>query len=255
MGARAWTWTSKSQIPVPDALHTPSIYGRLRKLQGAHAKLTLKGRGTIQTMPKMALIILYYTILYYTILYYTILYYTILYYTILYYTILYCTIFYYTMNSDFFQVLKFAQAQLRLWSSTEPNTKIPCFGCILWKVSNSCSTVSSKPAGELETLLASLFGPYQKSWNWLFLGGGRTELSAGGASSSRLCVRRWPPRIMRLVVDVFLSRGAHDNNLGCWTMRVCDFMVAARLLSALQERQALLVGPFKRDHRALKLEL
>lgn len=31
--------------------------------------------------------------------------------------------------------------------------------------------------------------------------------------------------IMRLVVDVFLSRGAHDNNLGCWTMRVCDFMV------------------------------
>ena len=40
-------------------------------------------------------------------------------------------------------------------------------------------------------------------------------------------------RIMRLVVDVFLSRGAHDNNLGCWTMRVCDFMVAARLKTRL----------------------
>ncbi|CAE8588497.1 unnamed protein product [Polarella glacialis] len=26
-------------------------------------------------------------------------------------------------------------------------------------------------------------------------------------------------------VDVFLSRGLTDNNLGCWTMRVCDFMV------------------------------
>ena len=38
---------------------------------------------------------------------------------------------------------------------------------------------------------------------------------------------------MRLVVDVFLSRGAHDNNLGCWTMRVCDFMVAAKLKTSL----------------------
>jgi hypothetical protein len=26
-------------------------------------------------------------------------------------------------------------------------------------------------------------------------------------------------------VDVFLSRGLSDNNLGCWTMRLCDFMV------------------------------
>jgi hypothetical protein len=26
-------------------------------------------------------------------------------------------------------------------------------------------------------------------------------------------------------VDVFLSRGISDNNLGCWTMRLCDFMV------------------------------
>merc|ERR1719440_1934646 len=26
-------------------------------------------------------------------------------------------------------------------------------------------------------------------------------------------------------VDVFLSRGVSDNNLGCWTMRLCDFMV------------------------------
>lgn len=26
-------------------------------------------------------------------------------------------------------------------------------------------------------------------------------------------------------VDVFLSRGICDNNLGCWTMRLCDFMV------------------------------
>lgn len=26
-------------------------------------------------------------------------------------------------------------------------------------------------------------------------------------------------------VDVFLSRGITDNNLGCWTMRLCDFMV------------------------------
>jgi len=26
-------------------------------------------------------------------------------------------------------------------------------------------------------------------------------------------------------VDVFLSRGMTDNNLGCWTMRMCDFMV------------------------------
>lgn len=27
------------------------------------------------------------------------------------------------------------------------------------------------------------------------------------------------------LVDCFLSRGYVDNNLGCWTMRVCDFMV------------------------------
>lgn len=27
------------------------------------------------------------------------------------------------------------------------------------------------------------------------------------------------------ICDVFLSRGLTDNNLGCWTMRVCDFMV------------------------------
>lgn len=26
-------------------------------------------------------------------------------------------------------------------------------------------------------------------------------------------------------VDVFLTRGVSDNNLGCWTMRLCDFMV------------------------------
>jgi len=26
-------------------------------------------------------------------------------------------------------------------------------------------------------------------------------------------------------VDVFLARGITDNNLGCWTMRICDFMV------------------------------
>jgi len=29
----------------------------------------------------------------------------------------------------------------------------------------------------------------------------------------------------RYYVDCFLSRGLTDNNLGCWTMRVCDFMV------------------------------
>jgi len=29
----------------------------------------------------------------------------------------------------------------------------------------------------------------------------------------------------RYFVDCFLSRGRTDNNLGCWTMRVCDFMV------------------------------
>jgi hypothetical protein len=31
--------------------------------------------------------------------------------------------------------------------------------------------------------------------------------------------------ITSLMVDVFLSRGQTDNNLGNWTMRVCDFMV------------------------------
>lgn len=31
--------------------------------------------------------------------------------------------------------------------------------------------------------------------------------------------------ITTLMVDVFLSRGQTDNNLGNWTMRVCDFMV------------------------------
>jgi hypothetical protein len=29
----------------------------------------------------------------------------------------------------------------------------------------------------------------------------------------------------RYSLDVFLSRGLTDNNLGCWTMRLCDFMV------------------------------
>jgi len=29
----------------------------------------------------------------------------------------------------------------------------------------------------------------------------------------------------RYTVDCFLTRGWTDNNLGCWTMRVCDFMV------------------------------
>jgi len=33
------------------------------------------------------------------------------------------------------------------------------------------------------------------------------------------------PLTDRYSVDCFLSRGLTDNNLGCWTMRVCDFMV------------------------------
>jgi len=32
-------------------------------------------------------------------------------------------------------------------------------------------------------------------------------------------------RIKSYHCDVFLSRGQTDNNLGCWTMRLCDFMV------------------------------
>jgi len=32
-------------------------------------------------------------------------------------------------------------------------------------------------------------------------------------------------QVKTFIVDVFLSRGLSDNNLGCWTMRVCDFMV------------------------------
>jgi len=33
------------------------------------------------------------------------------------------------------------------------------------------------------------------------------------------------PGTDRYYVDCFLSRGLTDNNLGCWTMRICDFMV------------------------------
>jgi hypothetical protein len=33
------------------------------------------------------------------------------------------------------------------------------------------------------------------------------------------------PDTDRYVTDCFLSRNLTDNNLGCWTMRVCDFMV------------------------------
>jgi len=33
------------------------------------------------------------------------------------------------------------------------------------------------------------------------------------------------PDYKSFAIDVFLSRGISDNNLGCWTMRLCDFMV------------------------------
>merc|ERR1719293_598230 len=33
------------------------------------------------------------------------------------------------------------------------------------------------------------------------------------------------PSTDRFLTDCFLGRGFTDNNLGCWTMRVCDFMV------------------------------
>merc|ERR1712019_213358 len=31
--------------------------------------------------------------------------------------------------------------------------------------------------------------------------------------------------VLTFACDVFLARGLTDNNLGCWTMRLCDFMV------------------------------
>mmetsp|Transcript_60413 Transcript_60413/g.144027 ORF Transcript_60413/g.144027 Transcript_60413/m.144027 type:complete len:921 (-) Transcript_60413:127-2889(-) len=42
-----------------------------------------------------------------------------------------------------------------------------------------------------------------------YLGGGRREEAEG----------------LQYYVDIFLTRGLSSNNLGCWTMRLCDFMV------------------------------
>eukprot|EP00927_Polykrikos_kofoidii_P046288 TRINITY_DN40513_c0_g1_i1.p1 TRINITY_DN40513_c0_g1~~TRINITY_DN40513_c0_g1_i1.p1 ORF type:complete len:904 (-),score=136.31 TRINITY_DN40513_c0_g1_i1:227-2938(-) len=52
------------------------------------------------------------------------------------------------------------------------------------------------------------------------LGGFIEEYLGGGAEDTNA-----PGAFHTFAIDVFLSRGLADNNLGCWTMRMCDFMV------------------------------
>mmetsp|Transcript_42994 Transcript_42994/g.98785 ORF Transcript_42994/g.98785 Transcript_42994/m.98785 type:complete len:916 (+) Transcript_42994:56-2803(+) len=77
-----------------------------------------------------------------------------------------------------------------------------------------------------------------------YLGGGRIEEEEG----------------LQYYVDIFLTRGIVSNNLGCWTMRLCDFMVdrlgwsfvvcnICNLGSAGQYREQQLVFRFDGERR------